>query len=176
MQTELTSRIACLLGGIAAEEIVYHETSTGAQNDLQRATDLARSMVTEFGMSGKLGRVFYGEQHRGMTPFGPAGFPVEQAHSEDTLREIDLEIKRIIDECYQTAADVLTTRREVLEHMTRELVEVEVMDHKHLKKILDEHTTGPQIKPGTHATATADAPEVEGKEDSLPHRESKEGS
>jgi cell division protease FtsH len=148
-QTELQNRICVLLGGIAAEEIVFQETSTGAQNDLERATDIARRMVTEFGMSPKLGRVNYQESRRSLFLGGMMTAPADHAHSEHTVREIDLEVKRIIDECMDTAREVLKSRREVLEHMTRDLIEREVMDAEQLHQILDAHKTGPQIKPGT---------------------------
>lgn len=147
-QSELENRICVLLGGIAAEEIIFQETSTGAQNDLQRATDLARRMVTEFGMSAKLGRVHYSETRR--SPFlGDSSSGVESVHSENTLREIDLEIRRIIDQCSKIAYEVLDERRELLEHLTQELLECEVMDMDQLKTILGQHQRGPQIKPGT---------------------------
>ena len=147
-QSELESRICVLLGGIAAEEIIFQETSTGAQNDLQRATDLARRMVTEFGMSPKLGRVHYSETRR--SPFlGDSQSSADGAHSENTLREIDLEIRRIIDECSRNAYEILDERRELLEHLTRDLLESEVMDMEQLQAILKEHRRGPQIKPGT---------------------------
>jgi cell division protease FtsH len=90
-QTELTNLICCLLGGIGAEEIIYQETSTGAQNDLQRATDIARRMVTEFGMSPKLGRVHYSESRS--NPFlGGGAATSEPTHSAETIREIDMEV------------------------------------------------------------------------------------
>ncbi len=148
-QSELHHRICVLLGGIAAEQIVFKETSTGAQNDLQRATDTARRMVTEFGMSPKLGRVYYSESRR--SPFLGTGTTSDAVHSEDTVREIDLEVRRLIDESATIALDILNERREVLEHMTKDLLEVEVMDADHLKRILDEHKTGPQLVPGTFA-------------------------
>ena len=148
-QTELQNRICTLLGGIAAEEIIFQETSTGAQNDLERATDIARRMVTEFGMSPKLGRVNYRETNA--SPFlGTTSRPgSSEFHSEDTRREIDLEIKRIVDDCMTTARDVLAQRQPVLEHMTKDLIEDEVMDAEQLQAILDAHKTGPQLKPGT---------------------------
>jgi len=176
-QTELESRIAVLLGGIAAEEIVFKETSTGAQNDLQRATDTARRMVTEFGMSPKLGRVHYSETSR--SPFlgttQPAGEP---SHSEDTIREIDLEVKRIIDESSTTAYDILNSRRAALEQMTSELMEIEVMDSERLKMILEDHKTSPQISPGTYATkpATGEEEESPAADESTPPRESVDGA
>jgi cell division protease FtsH len=150
-QTELESRICVLLGGITAEEIIFQETSTGAQNDLQRATDIARQMVTEFGMSPKLGRVHYSETATRSPFLGTQFMPADNTHSAETVREIDLEIKRIIDEAATTVNEVLSTRRELLEHMVRDLMEVEVMSAEHLERILDEHKTGPQIKPGTFA-------------------------
>jgi cell division protease FtsH len=148
-QSELSHRICVLLGGIAAEQIIFKETSTGAQNDLQRATDIARRMVTEFGMSGKLGRVHYSDARR--SPFLGTTASAEAVHSEDTIREIDLEVRRIIDEEATAALDILNERLEILEHMTKELLEIEVMDADHLKRILDAHKTGPQLVPGTSA-------------------------
>jgi cell division protease FtsH len=157
-KSELQNRICVLLGGIASEDLIYAESSTGAQNDLQRATDISRSMVTEFGMSPKLGRMYYGDAQRSAFLPGAttAGDPV---HSEDTIREIDLEVKRIVDECMQTALDCLTSQKETLEHMTRDLMESETMNSDHLQKILAEHSTGPKIKPGTHSV-TEDAPPI----------------
>jgi cell division protease FtsH len=120
-------------------------------------------MVMEFGMSPKLGRVNYRDS--GRAPFAPTMYVAnaEYAHSEQTLREIDLEVKRIIDHAAQTAHEILTRRQEVLEHMARELVEKEVMDAEQIHRIIDEHTITPQLMPGTHVTpAPAPAPaEVE---------------
>ena len=150
-KTELQNRICVLLGGIAAEEIIYNENSTGASNDLQRATDFARRMITEFGMSEKLGRVHYSETRN--SPFlGGSTAPVDHSHSEETIREIDLEVRRIIDAAYDTAHAVLSSRRNVMEHITRELLEKEVIDANQLQAILDQYLTGPQLKPGTFAS------------------------
>ncbi|MBI5758905.1 MAG: ATP-dependent zinc metalloprotease FtsH [Planctomycetales bacterium] len=151
-QFELENDICVLLGGISAEQIVYHETSTGARNDLERATEIARRMVMEFGMSSKLGRVNY--RNSGQSPFQSNGYVprTEYAHSEETVREIDLEIKRLVDQAATTAMEILTGSRAVLEQMARELIDVEVMDEARLNRILDEHKITPQIKPGTHAS------------------------
>ena len=148
-KTELTNSICCLLGGIAAEKVVYDETSVGAQNDLQRATDIARRMVTEFGMSPKLGTVHYSETRTSLHLGGGLGAG-DAVHSQETTREIDMEVKRIIDECYNTVIEIMSDDRELLEQMTVELLEVEVMDADHLHRILDEHRTGPKLKPGTY--------------------------
>jgi cell division protease FtsH len=158
-QTELQNKICVLLGGINAEEIVFQETSTGAQRDLQQASDIARSMVTEFGMSAKLGRVRYSERIR--SPFLGTDVPNDSVHSEETIREIDLEVRRIIDACGKTVFDILTNRRAVLEQMSRELLECEVMDASHLRTIIDQHKTVPQLSPGTfvmHKAKPEDAP------------------
>ncbi len=153
-KTELQNRICVLLGGIAAEEIIYNENSTGASNDLQRATDFARRMITEFGMSAKLGRVHYSESRS--SPFlGGSSAPADHSHSEETIREIDLEVRRIIDAAYDTAHEVLLSRRNVMEHITRELLEKEVIDANQLQAILDQYKTGPQLKPGTFAATTS---------------------
>lgn len=154
-QTELTNSICCLLGGIGAERVIYDETSVGAQNDLQRASDIARRMVTEFGMSPLLGTVHYSE--RRSSPFLGSGTAAEPTHSEETIREIDLEVKRIIDECLATVLQILRDRKVVLEQMAKELLEVEVMDADHLKRILDEHHPGAQIVPGTFVEKPADS-------------------
>ncbi|MBC8288931.1 MAG: ATP-dependent zinc metalloprotease FtsH [Planctomycetes bacterium] len=154
-QTELTNAICCLLGGIGAERVIYDETSVGAQNDLQRASDIARRMVTEFGMSPLLGTVHYSE--RRSSPFLGATTASEPAHSEETIREIDLEVKRIIDECLGTVLQILRDRKVVLEQMTKELLEVEVMDANHLKRIRDEHHPGAQIVPGTFVEKTPES-------------------
>ena len=92
-----------LLGGRSAEEIAFGEISTGAQNDLQRATDIARSMVTEFGMSDALGAVNY-DGHRGST-FLDTPFMNERGnHSEDTAQKIDAEVKRILTDAHDDGA------------------------------------------------------------------------
>lgn len=156
-KTELFNRICVLLGGIAAEDVVYQECSTGASNDLQRATDMARRMVTEFGMSPKLGRVHY-SQTRSSPFLAGSGGASDYAHSEETVREIDLEVRRIIDAAYDSASEILSTRRPVMEHLTRELLERETIEAPMIQSILDQYKTGLQIMPGTyveHITAPA---------------------
>lgn len=156
-KTELFNRICVLLGGIAAEDVVYQECSTGASNDLQRATDMARRMVTEFGMSPKLGRVHYSQTRSSPFLAGSSGAS-DYAHSEETVREIDLEVRRIIDAAYDSASEILSTRRPVMEHLTRELLERETIEAPMIQSILDQYKTGLQIMPGTyveHITAPA---------------------
>ncbi len=151
-QSELESRIAVLLGGISAEQIIYNETSTGAQNDLQRATDMARRMVTEFGMSPRLGRMYYSESQTSPFLTGSGTMVKESIHSEETLREIDQEVKRLVDEAYRTAYEILTSHRATLEHLSAELFETETMTADQMHKIVDQHRGGPKIAPGTSVT------------------------
>jgi len=155
-QSELQSRIAVLLGGISAEQIIYNETSTGAQNDLQRATDLARRMVTEFGMSPRMGRMYYSEAQRSPFLHGSGGIVSESIHSEATLREIDMEVKRLVDEAYRTAMDTLTSQRSTLEKITADLIEMETMSAEHMHKIIDANRKGPKLMAGV-GTITGEA-------------------
>src|SRR5437868_1210560 len=111
---DLLNQLSVLLGGRSAEEIAFGEVTTGAQNDLMRATDIARSMVTEFGMSEALGAVNY-EAHRG-TKFLDTPFMNERGnHSEDTAQKLDGEVKRIISEAHEDARRVLRERKEFLD-------------------------------------------------------------
>lgn len=153
-QSELQSRIAVCLGGIAAEELIYGETSAGARNDLEQATEIARRMVMDFGMSPKLGRVNYRESKRSPFLRGGVHSSADYLHSEQTLREIDLEVRRLIDESMQAAREILSTRRDALEHMARELIEKEAMSAEELQDILDKYRTGPQLVPGTSFNRT----------------------
>ena len=116
-----------LLGGRSAEEIAFGEISTGAQNDLQRATDIARAMVTEFGMSDSLGAVNYDGQ-RG-TKFIDMPFMNERGpHSEETAQKIDAEVKRIITEAHDEARRVLRERRDRLDELSLRLLDKEVVE------------------------------------------------
>jgi cell division protease FtsH len=125
-----------LLGGRTAEEIALGEISTGAQNDLQRATDIARAMVTEFGMSDALGAINYDGNKRAR--FLDLPMPVERGlYAEDTAMKIDAEIKRILTDAHNKARELLTANREKLERVTRRLLEIEVMEGDELRKLLD---------------------------------------
>ena len=131
------TRSARLLGGTIAEEIVYGEVSDGATSDLQRATSIARKMVAEFGMSPTLGRVSY--QTEGRSPFLPGGGANDYAWSQQTAREIDLEVRRVLDEAQQATRDILTRRRAALEEITRLLIERESIDAAELQAAIDRH-------------------------------------
>ena len=132
---DLLGQLAVLLGGRTAEEIALSDISTGAQNDLQRATDMARAMVTEFGMSDALGAVNYEGSKRARFLDLPMGNE-RGLYSEPTAEKIDAEIKRIVTEAHDTARTILSTNREKLERVTRRLLEVEVMEGDELRKLL----------------------------------------
>jgi cell division protease FtsH len=133
-KSELLDRLAVLLGGRVAEEIVFGEISTGAHNDLQRATDIATSMVKEFGMSEKLGYVTF-EKEKGPL-FLPSPFSSAREYSEDTAKQIDEEVKKIIDESHQKIKEILMAKRDKLEDLARFLMEKEVVEEEDLKRIL----------------------------------------
>jgi cell division protease FtsH len=134
---DLMNQLAVLLGGRSAEEIALGEISTGAQNDLQRATDIARAMVTEWGMSERLGAVNFDTGRRSRFLDVPQG-PERGPHSEETAKAIDEEVKMIVTEAHNDARRILLDRREILETVTRRLLEKEVMEGDELRAILDE--------------------------------------
>jgi cell division protease FtsH len=134
-RTDLRHQLAVLLGGRTAEEIALGEISTGAQNDLQRASDIARAMVTEWGMSDSIGAINYAGEKRNR--FLELGLGQERGlYAEETARLIDAEVKRIMTEAHDTARRVLTEQRPQLEAVTRRLLEREVMEGDELRRIL----------------------------------------
>jgi cell division protease FtsH len=146
-RNDLESQLAVLLAGRTAEEIALGEISTGAQNDLLRATDIARAMVTEFGMSDELGAINYDGNKR--PRFLDIPLPQDRGlYGEETAQKIDAEIKRILNEAHATARQILSDNRDKLENVTRRLLEVEVMEGDELRQILT-----PAATPGAEGTA-----------------------
>jgi cell division protease FtsH len=137
---DLLNQLSVLLGGRTAEEIALHEISTGAQNDLQRATDIARAMVTEWGMSDALGAVNYDGNKRAR--FLDMPLPQERGHyGEETAQKIDAEVKRIVSDAHDSARTILREKRDQLERVTRRLLEVEVMEGDELRTLLGVNPT-----------------------------------
>ncbi|WP_044747346.1 ATP-dependent zinc metalloprotease FtsH [Bacillus alveayuensis] len=132
---ELLDKITGLLGGRVAEEIIFGEVSTGAHNDFQRATGIARRMVTEFGMSEKLGPLQFGNT-QGQVFLG-RDIQNEQNYSDAIAYEIDREIQRIIKECYERAKKILIENREKLELIAKTLLEVETLDAEQIKHLFE---------------------------------------
>jgi cell division protease FtsH len=148
-QGELESRVQTLLAGTVAEEMIFDDVSSGAQNDLERATEIARSMVMDYGMS-KLGRVNFRESNR--SPFLITGEVSRmQTHSEQTAREIDQEVKRIIDEGLQRTRHILESRRAALIAISEQLIKQEVIDSAELKSLIEESSPSAMLVPGTDA-------------------------
>jgi len=133
-RSELNDRLAVLLGGRVAEELVFNEVSTGAQNDLQRASDTARAMVTEYGMSDLLGLVSYERPRQAM--FLPESFSSGKNYSEAKAAQIDDEIKRFVDEAHQRVRKILSERRAVLDDLARLLSQKESVQGEELRQML----------------------------------------
>jgi cell division protease FtsH len=159
-QTELESQVKVALGGTVAEELVFREISNGATSDLQKASQIARSMVKEFGMS-RLGRVYFREQSGGAFLPGANWGDGEREYSEQTAREIDLEVRKIIDEATEEVRGIIQTRRAALEAVASRLVETEVMDGAELRQLLDQHNPGPHLVPGSLVRDSRPAQAVE---------------
>lgn len=138
-RSELLDRLAVLLGGRVAEEIIYNEVSTGAQNDLGRAADIARSMVKEYGMSEKLGPLTFGNGRR-QSYLMDLGFQGRSEFSEDTAKDIDEEVKKIITDAYERVKKIIEGKRDKLEKLAKLLLEKEVVEADELKGILSEET------------------------------------
>jgi cell division protease FtsH len=133
-RSELLDRLAVLLGGRVAEEQVFGEISTGAQNDLQRATDIARSMVTEYGMSDLMGLATY--ERAGQPMFLPEGFTPSKTYSEKKSAQIDDEVSRVINEAHQRVRGILSAQRKVLDELADLLSREEVVEGEELRKML----------------------------------------
>jgi len=131
---ELLGRIVGLLGGRVSEELIFNEVSTGAQNDLEVATAIARKMVTRFGMSEKMGHLTFG--HREEQIFLGRDIIEERNYSDQTALLIDQEVRRIIDECYIKATNELTKHRDKLKLLAEKLLEKEVMEVEEIRVLL----------------------------------------
>ncbi|GIN42251.1 MULTISPECIES: ATP-dependent zinc metalloprotease FtsH [Heyndrickxia] len=154
---ELLDKITGLLGGRVAEEVTFGEVSTGASNDFQRATNIARKMVTEYGMSDKLGPLQFGQSQGGQVFLG-RDFNNEQNYSDKIAYEIDTEIQDIIKECYERARKIILENREKFTIIANTLLEVETLDAEQIKHIYD-HGTLPDRKASTLETPKLDQDE-----------------
>jgi cell division protease FtsH len=141
-EAELRGQIATLLGGRSAEEIVFNSITTGASNDLQRATDLAEQMVTTFGMSKILGPLAYQQGARPM--FLDNGTPnARRSMSDETAQAIDREVKEIVETAHQQALDTIRHNRDLLETITLQLLETEAIEGEKLHQLLNQVQPAP---------------------------------
>jgi cell division protease FtsH len=161
-RAELLDAMAMTLGGRAAEEIVFDEITTGASNDLEKVTATAKQMVMRFGMSERLGPRVFGHDHG--QPFLGREFSSEPDYSDEIAREIDDEIRRIVESAHQRAKDLLVEHREALETISQILVRRETIEKDEFEALLEgrgeEEVFGPLDEPASSATPPADlAPE-----------------
>ncbi|MDP9456416.1 MAG: ATP-dependent zinc metalloprotease FtsH [Actinomycetota bacterium] len=133
---QLMAQLAMMLGGRAAERVTFDEITTGASNDLERVTSTARQMVTRYGMSEKLGPMALGNNN-GQVFLGRE-MSSQPDYSDEIAFQIDKEIRRIVDESYDTAEDLLVRNRRLLKKLSKDLIEYETVDAKHLKRLVDE--------------------------------------
>jgi cell division protease FtsH len=139
-RSELLARIHVLLGGRVAEEMIFGDVSTGAQNDLQKATEIARTMVTQFGMSERLGLVALEGSRTPM--FLPVPTQAPRDYSEETARIVDEEIKKLLVECHNKVRDALMSQRQALEELAKLLLSKEVVERPELLAILKVRSIG----------------------------------
>jgi len=147
----LEARIEVLLAGSVAEELILGDVSTGAQTDLKRATEIARCMVMDYGMS-RLGRITYRDNHR--SPFLGGGEEVsrDRNHSEQTAREIDEEIRHIINQALEKVRQLLEQRREALEALAKRLIEKEVISAEEVIELAESYFPSPATVSDTGKT------------------------
>ena len=164
-RAELTDTMAMTLGGRAAEEIVFDEITTGASNDLEKVTATAKQMVMRFGMSDKLGPRVFGHDHG--QPFLGREFSAEPDYSDEIAREIDDEIRRIVESAHQQAKDILNEHREVLTTISEILLKRETIEREEFEALLagktEEEVFGPDDTPvgGTPERPELPAPAAE---------------
>jgi cell division protease FtsH len=133
-RSALMDQLAMILGGRAAEELVFNEITTGAANDLERATTMSRQMITRFGMSDKLGPRVFGTDPQ--QPFLGRELGAEPSYSEEMAQEIDEEIYRLIDDAHQRAAQVLVEHQQALHEIAAILIEDETIDKEQFERLL----------------------------------------
>ena len=137
---ELENKMAVLLGGRAAETVVFDEISTGAADDLAKATDIARSMVTRFGMAEGLGQIAYEDEPQRF--LGPIPMPtgLERRYSEETARKIDDAVREFIDSAFETATTILKEKRATLDTAAEELLQKETLGSQELVKLIGQRS------------------------------------
>ncbi len=169
-KSELESNMKVLLAGTLTEEMIFQDISSGAQNDLERCTEIARSMVMDYGMS-RLGRINLRRSTRSPFLAAGGGDGYQMMHSEDMAKMIDKEVGRIIEDALAHTREILEQRREVLEAVTQRLLEVESIDNDELMQLIQTSSNGPWLVPGTVAEkprAQLPPPDKESSDDSTP--------
>lgn len=164
-KSELMNRISVLLSGRVSEEIMFNDVTSGAANDLERATQTARQMVTQLGMSDKIGLVKLGNKREEI--FLGRDISEDRNYSEEVAYSIDKEVKAIIDSCYETAKEILTSRRALMDKIAGVLLEREVIDAEEFEKLMTEHESA-EAKPEAESKEDAKPELPEARIDTLP--------
>ena len=154
---ELNTRIDVLLGGRAAEQLVFHEVSTGATNDLDKAGDIARRMITDFGMSEKFRNTFLPARRQGQL-LGDANAITLREYSEATQQYVDEESARIINRRYDKVADMLRRHEGLLHEIAEKLLEVEVLEKAQFKAMVEKFSEGKTAVAGSTETSKGQPP------------------
>ncbi|MFC0116165.1 ATP-dependent zinc metalloprotease FtsH [Kibdelosporangium aridum] len=142
-RSEMIARLVFALGGRSAEELVFHEPTTGASSDIEQATKIAKAMVTEYGMSARLGAVKYGQEHG--DPFLGRSMGHAVDYSLEVAHEIDEEVRKLIEAAHTEAWEVLNTYRDVLDELVVELLDKETLQRKDLERIFSRVEKRPRI-------------------------------
>jgi len=145
---ELQNKMAVLLGGRAAEKIAFGHLSTGAADDLAKVTDIARAIVTRYGMSEKLGHIALEKDRRSfLATDQPYYGPQERSYSDETAAAVDAEVRRIVDETFDRTVALLSERRDLLERTARRLLEKETLDEAELRALVDVDAPAREVVP-----------------------------
>ncbi|MDW7738587.1 MAG: ATP-dependent zinc metalloprotease FtsH [Bacillota bacterium] len=166
-RSELLDRVSTLLGGRVAEKLVLNDISTGAQNDLERATSIVRQMIMEYGMSDTLGPITLGKKHDQV--FLGRDLARDRDYSEEIAKAIDQEIRKTIDNCYQKAQDILEQERDKLELIAQALLEKETLDAVEIKALVEGRPLPEKAAeevPSDAETITADVDSETGEDNS----------
>ncbi|MBI3660835.1 ATP-dependent zinc metalloprotease FtsH [Candidatus Acetothermia bacterium] len=139
---ELVDRLTGILGGRAAEEVIFSEVTTGAYDDLKKATEIAKRMVVSYGMSETIGPINLGQENGNV--FLGVDLILNRDHSEQMSALVDKEIKSLVDSCYARARDLLQRNKEILHRLAKRLLEVEVIEGEQLDKLMQENVSAPQ--------------------------------
>ena len=144
-KSQIIDSMTSALGGRAAEKVVFNETWTGAQNDLEKVTDMARRMICEFGMSERLGLVQLGK--RSGPIFLGRDFNEERNYSEEVAAKIDAEVRAVVDSCFEKATELLTENRAVMDRIVNVLLEKETLSAEDLERIMNGEPEPPELTP-----------------------------
>ena len=157
-KAQMLDEMTVFLGGRVAEQLVFNEVTTGAQNDLERCTEMARRMVCEFGMSPNLGPLTLGRRHGPV--FLGRDFHEDRNYSEEVAAKIDVEIRNIVDSCYDAAMRTLTENREVLDRIVNVLLEKETIGAEELDRLVNGEPEPPSLTPSEPPAPAAPSPVV----------------